>query len=351
MASLFAMRAIQETRLPVRRRARLILGGDEESGWECMEHYFAHEEQPLMGFTPDATFPIIQAEKGIANIQLVWNPTETALGGRDSFVLVALEGGNRPNMVPDRAWADIVTESEHVNLIVQRVNEWNDKDKDHIQCNVYTDRIRIIADGISAHGSTPEQGVNAIAILLRCLAHLYSSFGVEAPVWRSLANWASDASGCAMNLDLADDLTGHLTANLGEIRFNGAELGAVWNIRYPLDRQPEDIISRLNAVTDFPAEWSVLGGHAPLKVDADHVLIRTLQKTYEEMTGETAQLLSIGGGTYARALDVGVAFGPLFPGREETAHKKDEYIILDDLVLCTKIYARALYALMEAPVL
>ena len=48
-------------------------------------------------------------------------------------------------------------------------------------------------------------------------------------------------------------------------------------------------------------------------MDKDSFLIKTLQKVYEEATGEKAELLSIGGGTYARSLKEGVAFGPLFP--------------------------------------
>jgi succinyl-diaminopimelate desuccinylase len=43
----------------------------------------------------------------------------------------------------------------------------------------------------------------------------------------------------------------------------------------------------------------------------------------------------------------GVAFGPGFPGQPETAHQKDEYIAVEDLMRCTRIYAKALYALAK----
>ncbi|MCI4139390.1 M20/M25/M40 family metallo-hydrolase, partial [Bacillus vallismortis] len=81
----------------------------------------------------------------------------------------------------------------------------------------------------------------------------------------------------------------------------------------------------------------------PHHVDKDHVLIRTLQRVYEEQTGEKAELLAIGGGTYARSLKAGVAFGPLFPGKEELAHQKDEYIEIEDLLKATAIYAQAIH--------
>lgn len=82
-------------------------------------------------------------------------------------------------------------------------------------------------------------------------------------------------------------------------------------------------------------------------MEPDHPLIRTLTKVYEEQTGEKAEILAIGGGTYARVLDTGVAFGPLFPGSAETAHQRDEYIDVDELLKATAIYAQAIYELAK----
>ena len=70
-----------------------------------------------------------------------------------------------------------------------------------------------------------------------------------------------------------------------------------------------------------------------------------MQKIYTEHTGEEAEILAIGGGTYARALKNAVAFGPLFPGREDVAHQKDEYIIIEDMLKATAMYAQAIYEL------
>jgi succinyl-diaminopimelate desuccinylase len=81
--------------------------------------------------------------------------------------------------------------------------------------------------------------------------------------------------------------------------------------------------------------------------DPNHPLIKTLSRVYEEQTGEKAELLAIGGGTYARTLDTGVAFGPTFPGKPETAHQKDEFIELEDLFKATAIYAQAIYELAK----
>ena len=36
--------------------------------FRCVERYFEKEEMPTIGFAPDADFPIINAEKGIASL-------------------------------------------------------------------------------------------------------------------------------------------------------------------------------------------------------------------------------------------------------------------------------------------
>ncbi|HZG80309.1 MAG TPA: hypothetical protein VEZ13_05985, partial [Brevibacillus sp.] len=40
-------------------------------------------------------------------------------------------------------------------------------------------------------------------------------------------------------------------------------------------------------------------------------------------------------------------FGPLFPGRESTAHQTDEYIEIEDLMRAMAIYAQAIYELAK----
>ena len=69
IAALFALAALRESGLPIRRRIRLIFGCNEESGSGDMKYYLAHGgEIPVMGFTPDGEYPVINGEKGIINV-------------------------------------------------------------------------------------------------------------------------------------------------------------------------------------------------------------------------------------------------------------------------------------------
>lgn len=52
---------------------------------------------------------------------------------------------------------------------------------------------------------------------------------------------------------------------------------------------------------------------------------------YRDVTGDDAEPISLGGGTYARAFDNAVAFGILFPGEPNMCHQTNEYWSVDDL--------------------
>jgi succinyl-diaminopimelate desuccinylase len=57
--------------------------------------------------------------------------------------------------------------------------------------------------------------------------------------------------------------------------------------------------------------------------------------------------ISIGGGTFARAMPNCVAFGPHFLDKPTFIHQKNEFIDLNDLLLATIIYTEALYELAK----
>ena len=44
-------------------KIRFIFGGNEESGWKCIDHYNEKDVMPKRGFSPDGDFPVINCEK------------------------------------------------------------------------------------------------------------------------------------------------------------------------------------------------------------------------------------------------------------------------------------------------
>ena len=57
--------------------------------------------------------------------------------------------------------------------------------------------------------------------------------------------------------------------------------------------------------------------------------------------------MTIGGGTYARDLECGVAYGVNFPGEVEMAHETDEFAKVDSLMLAGTILMDAMYSLCK----
>jgi succinyl-diaminopimelate desuccinylase len=345
MAAYYAMKIVKESGLPLTKRVRMILGTDEESKWRCVDHYFKHEEMPTMGFAPDADFPIINAEKGICDLYLVQEVSEAFEG---PTTLLSFQSGRRLNMVPDFAKAEVQVKENGEGLAAsfeQYASQVNCKGTATVQSNTVTFQI----EGISAHGSTPEKGSNAGLHLAAFLAKQSLDENGKKFVEFTNRSFTNDTRGENLGVAYRDDITGDLTINVGQLSYSketGGKLGL--NIRYPVTTDLNGMLQTLKekaAASQFTVQD--VSDSRPHHVDKDHVLIRTLQRVYEEQTGEKAALLSIGGGTYARSLKAGVAFGPLFPGKEELAHQKDEYIEIEDLVKATAIYAQAIYELAK----
>jgi len=343
MAAYYAMKIVKELKLPLRKRIRMILGTDEESHWRCVEHYFRHEEMPTMGFAPDADFPIINAEKGICDIYLA----QQSLPADGEIVLLAFQAGRRLNMVPDYAKATIQTKQAQQLAAVYEM--WLQSMGYRGKAQASSDEIELELIGHSAHGSTPEKGENAGVRLAVFLGeHELDKQGASFVQFVS-QSLGSDTRGVHLGIQYNDDITGDLTVNMGLLSYKREEGGTCGlNIRYPVTTDLDNTLQVLrDSVAAQGFEIRDISDSKPHHVDKDHILVRTLQQVYEEQTGEKAELLAIGGGTYARSLQAGVAFGPLFPEKEELAHQKDEYIEIEDLVKATAIYAQAIYELAK----
>ena len=91
LAALFAVKALMDAGVKFNKRVRFIFGTDEETLWRCINRYKENEELPGLGFSPDARFPLIFAEKGLLQLHLA--------GANRSGLHLA--GGSAFNAVPD----------------------------------------------------------------------------------------------------------------------------------------------------------------------------------------------------------------------------------------------------------
>lgn len=338
LAALFAMKAIKDSGIPLNKKVRLILGTDEESGWADMDYYKQKEEIPGIGFAPDAEFPLIHAEKGILHLELKKDLPEFPH-------LFHLQGGERANVVPDQCW--ITLKGLNHETVASQLRSFSFPEG--VSSTIATSspgsetELKLLIQGISAHGSLPEKGKNAVVSALKFLRSLPLS-----PDELTLLDWLLENPGTGFygegfGVTLRDEPSGKLTLNLGIMELADQVLRLVIDIRYPVTFKKEDVLTpieqkarqggfTLTILSDQPAHY----------VPKDSPLVQALLKAYTDVTGKEGYAFAIGGGTYAKVLPQGVAFGPVLPGEPEVIHCPDEYITIDNLLLATKVYAEAI---------
>lgn len=89
--------------------------------------------------------------------------------------------------------------------------------------------------------------------------------------------------------------------NVGMVRREDDRIVLTINIRYPVDTKYEDIEREIkNIIKEYEIDYKQITDMPPLYFEKDHFLIKTLLDVYKEFTGDEAQPIVIGGGTYAR---------------------------------------------------
>lgn len=346
IAALYAMKALKESGVELNRKIRLIIGANEETGWGCMEHYFANEKAPNMAFTPDADFPVIYGEKGIIVFDLVYDlrPHKDC-----DYILLDIKGGSAANMVPDHAEA--LLEAKDIDNLKKELNLFLEKNSYPITLNIEGNRVKVIAKGISAHGSTPEKGENAISYLIGFLSFLFDgdcSLCKFFRLYNERIGFKHNGEGIGCGLE--DDISGKLNFNPGVIKIKDEKIILIINVRYPIKSSAKEVYNGIRENLHGTGIQLVEGNSdmKPLYVPKDNFLVEKLMTVYREETGDyDSEPITIGGGTYARAMENAVAFGPMFPGQKDVAHQKDEHISIEHLMKLTRIYAKALYELAK----
>ena len=332
LAALFAMKAIRDAGIPLKKSIRLILGCDEESGWEDMAYYSAHEQIPDIGFSPDASFPLINTEKGM--LELVLRAPETEAG----LKILEFATGDRINVIPGECKALVEGGAE----TAAKAEAYAKKTGLPYTAEITDRGVLLTATGIPGHSAYPEGRRNAIGMMLLLLKEL----GAEGPAATLAEAVGTESDGTGLGCAYRDDVSGGLTCNMGILRLeNGAWYGTL-DMRCPVTADLDKL--RANAEAHLPGFALSAETKAPHYVPADSELVRSLLAAYEEETGLEGEPMYTGGGTYAKVLKQGVAFGALFPDEEDLAHQADEYAETDRLMTAMKIYANALIRLAGA---
>ncbi len=349
MASLYAMKTVMEN-CNVKKRVRLILGLNEERDWKCIEYYKQHEELPTVGFSPDADFPCIYAEKTIATTYLSMNYSPSL---ENSMQIVSIDCNNNAiNVVPKFCKVSLKINPEKISIydlmiFVQNLIYEKNYNIDLSQNDDVT--ITIVSNGIQAHAAHPDLGDNAISKMLVLLNEIFNEY--ECPI--ELLNYFSKYIGIKytgedMDLNFEDE-SGALTLNTGDFKLEDSKLYIGLNLRVPVHTDYELVEHTFKKCLEtYPSiNFKTTHYQAPLYIPKDNYLVKTLCNIFNEETNSNCEPIAIGGGTFARAFDNCVCFGSNFPGHKDMCHQTNEFIEIENLIISCKIYARAIYELCK----
>lgn len=329
--AVYALKAIRDLNFPIDRRIRVLFGSDEECGSSCVKYYVENGyEMPTIGFTPDAQFPAIFCEKGTSNFL-----AGTKIYNKGEIDVEYFGGGVAANVVPPVCKLIVngplkVTPEEGIT-----VTEENGK-------------TIVEATGFSAHGSTPELGVNAVVKLLNAVKE--NDFGGD---FQQLVNFileeiGNETNGKSLDILYQDEETGETTVNLGVVKYDGEEMSFTLDIRYPKNGDAEVIDDKvINRINSYNFDVLKKTNNKLLYVPKDSELVSKLVKVYEAQTGDKREPIAIGGGTYAKEFPNMVAFGPVFPGEPDVIHQPNERVAVEQLIRAAQVTAAAMYELAK----
>ena len=339
IAALYALKAVRDLNVPLKKNVRLVLGTDEECGSADITHYYEQEQEAPMTFSPDAAFPVINIEKGRYSIWM-------KAGWKEDFALpriLSVHGGVKSNVVPDTAEA--VVEGLSVQELSAYTAAAAAKTGISFEWKENNGKIVVEAHGACAHASSPGDGNNAITGIIDLLVGIpfAKSEGFEKLCAVNQlfphGDWLGKACGVAME----DEISGFLTMSLNLFEYELTGLKGYFDGRTPVCATNENLkdifCAKARALGLTPDDKGVSPAH---HVPKDTPFIQTLLKCYEQYSGRKGECMAIGGGTYTHRLKNGVGFGCALPETDNHMHGADEYAVIDELLLGAKIFTQAI---------
>jgi len=305
--SLYALKALVDLNIPLRKKIQLIVGTCEETQWTDMEHFKEQFPLPDYGFSPDGEFPIYNAEKGYADVELLFDEPNFKQ-------ILELQSGDSPNTIPSKA-------------VIR-----------------FPGGPLTTFNGVSAHSSEPESGDNAIEKLCRSLA------GRDEFHFIRFINdiLAGDPFAGALAIDAG---TGDIdleptTAAPTILKLTGSAVFLNVNIRQKVGVKMGDITRAFDRLAEtYSFTFHITECEDGMMVDESLEALQRMKQAANAFDCDGSFQLARGS-SYAKTMDNFVSWGPVFPGETNMCHMENERISIETMMLATKIYT--LYLALEA---
>lgn len=299
IAALYAAKFVIDQNPKLKRSIRVIVGGAEETTWECMDYYFKSNPQPALGFSPDGNFPIVNGEMGILQLSLKFSE-----------------------------------ETPHTFISVPKHNFMCHK----LQFDDKTYR------GDKHLSRNPQRGKNAID------SFIDDNYECDLNVVRFIKKYLyKDYMGKHLGLVQTHEAMNDLGICMMSLNSHDGVQELCLDIRYPISIDSDTILHRFEAfMGTYDFNVSIIKSIKPLYVNENTELIDGLKKAYHSVMNEEAKVITKGGASYARVLEHGVAFGATFEGEDPQPHMANEKMPVDSLLKACEIYCHAIENLIKS---
>jgi predicted dipeptidase len=362
VASLYAMKVIQEESLSLLRNIRLLVDTTEETSSTAIPHYFQHNPTPNFNIALDGSYPVVIAEKGYGTVMAEFPIRESAGEGAE---ILTISGGLATNQIPSASVARI--RSSRPSQLVSKLNEYGAlyiaDNGNNFTINAVAENNAVADDnvvalsvvGISAHSSEPESGVNPVSRMLGFLHKLHekgifqNNHITDAARYAS-NNWGLDYLGNSLDIAYSDKFMGPLTTSITFVNIDQERLRLAVNLRLPIGREPKQLIAEVSRKLDVwvgSSHTDVIFSYnagAPMYRNPEGAWVNALLDIAVQTMDMPREFGSSAGGTSVHNLPNGVQFGLAMPNLKFSGHNANEFKTVDqfliDLQIVTEVFAQ-----------
>ncbi len=294
--AVLSVKKLMDEGLTLKYPIRIIFGGDEETGFRCIDQYKKVHIEPRYTLVLDGTFPFSYSEKHLLNYEIHTGSTLNVKGG---------VGYN--SIMGDVKW-----------YIGDEVVEVN---------------------GISGHGSRPTSGENALIKL----AYLTQDSDILFDVVNQLVYPSGDHK-----LDFLDDqrIKQEVTLNIGIV-----DQGVLYlDLRVPPEVELERFMMTFESFIELKGIKCIQRDVSPgALTEMDSPFAQKVFRCYQDITNDyESQPFKTGSATYGRSFNRNcLAFGPRMHFHITNTHQPNEFVPFDLIENAFEIYTRTLKVIEE----
>ena len=338
VAAMYSLAAVKNAGVTPKMKVSLVVGGDEECGMSDMHRYVDENGLPDYALTPDASFPVTNAELGFVFGKFAFENVKESGG----IKLLSVKGGRAVNCVAEKCECKIKGSKDVFEYIKSLSSELLEPEIEY-----YSNIISVLCRGISAHGSVPEKGRSAIMDLLSVIEKTFAKFNAENSFLAFTEKYIKGTEGVALGIDCRDEFSGKLSVNFGMCAYENGKGEVTVDSRTPISADAFEISNKLEAVAkENGGEYIPDRNGNGIRIPEDSPFMRSVAASYEKATGKPCGFVCERGSTYAKAFcGKCVAFGPADEGNKEVCgnmHAPDEYISEEALLSLSEIYAQVI---------